>query len=104
MSLDRLVDEIRQRGEAELRAIEASLSEKTAAIAADRDRRIAGIRRETERVVAAEGARERAQRIAAAKLQARKRLYEAREARLQQGVAATRALLAWFTRRAYATR
>jgi V/A-type H+/Na+-transporting ATPase subunit E len=97
MSLESLVAEIRARGQAELSAIEGAQAKEASRIAADRDAAIAALRAESTRLAEAEAARERAQRIAAAKLKARKLLYEAREARLEQAIRETRDLL-----RAYA--
>jgi vacuolar-type H+-ATPase subunit E/Vma4 len=98
MGLETLVAEIRARGEAELRAVEEARDAEAAKISADRDQKIRRIRAEAQRAGETEVARERAQRIAAAKLKSRKLLYEAREARLQGGVAATRTLLSDYTR------
>ena len=98
MSLETLVDEIRRRGEADLAGITASRDAESTKTTADRDRRIATVRAENARLTEAEIAHERAQRIAAAKLQSRKLLYEAREARLEQGIGETRSLLAEYTR------
>ncbi|MGD0587779.1 MAG: V-type ATP synthase subunit E [Thermoplasmata archaeon] len=100
MSLESLVDEIRRRGEADLAAATAARDAELARIAADRDRRLEELRTESARVTEAEVARERAQRLAAAKLQARKLLYEARERRLTSAVQETRALLSEYTRSA----
>ncbi len=96
MTLESLVEEIRRRGQAELDSIERSRDAETTRIAADRDRRVAEIRTESARATEGEAARERAQRRAAAKLRARKLLYEAREARLQAAMVDTRALLERF--------
>jgi len=98
MSLEDLVGEIRRRGEAELAKVSAEQARSTAALIAERDRRRAEIRAESDRIGAAEVTRERTQRVAAAKLKARKMLYEAREARLEQAVEETKALLHEFTR------
>ncbi len=97
MSLESLVEEIRQQAEAELAATIARQRAETAKIVAERDRRVAEIRAAGQRATETDVARERAQRVAAAKLQARQRLYEARERRLEDGLAETRALLADFT-------
>jgi vacuolar-type H+-ATPase subunit E/Vma4 len=97
MSLESLVEEIRLRAEAELRTTVEHEQAEEAKIVADRDRRIAEIRTASQRATEIESARERAQRIAAAKLQSRKMLYEAREKRLEEGLAETRELLAGFT-------
>jgi V/A-type H+/Na+-transporting ATPase subunit E len=93
MSLESLVAEIRTRGEADLRGIETARAAEAARILADRDAQISAIRAEAARLTEGEVARERAQRLAAAKLKARKLLYEAREARLEQAIQETRELL-----------
>jgi vacuolar-type H+-ATPase subunit E/Vma4 len=97
MSLEDLVEEIRRRGEAELRSVTDAQAKETARLTADRDHRIAEIRSESARTTEAEVGRERAQRLAAAKLQARKQLYEAREKRLGAAIVATRELLEGYT-------
>ena len=97
MSLESLVEEIRVRAEAELRATIERRNTEEARIIADRDRRVAEVRAASQRATEIEVARERTQRVAAAKLQARKMLYEAREKRLSEGLRETRALLADFT-------
>ena len=94
MSLESLVDEIRARGESELKAIADRREADLRAIVADRDARVAQVRSDSAKATDAELARDRAQRIAAAHLAARRLLYEAREERLAQGFAATRKLLA----------
>jgi vacuolar-type H+-ATPase subunit E/Vma4 len=98
MSLESLVEEIRRRAEAELAATVDQQKKDEARIVAERDARIAEIRASSQRATESEVARERAQRIAAAKLQSRKMLYEARERRLEEGLRETRSLLAEFTR------
>lgn len=100
MSLESLVEEIRRRGEADLAVVIANRDTELAKIASDRDRRLQEVRSESARATEAEAARERAQRLAAAKLQARKLLYEAREKRLTGAIAETRALLQEYTRSA----
>ena len=97
MSLEDLVEEIRRRGEAELRTVTDEQTQASARIASERDERIAEIRAESARTTEAEVARERAQRLAAAKLQARKQLYEAREKRLGAAIQGTRELLSAYT-------
>jgi V/A-type H+/Na+-transporting ATPase subunit E len=97
MSLESLVEEIRRRGEAELANIEAARAQEAARIVAERDAEIAAIRAESARLADADAARERAQRIAAAKLKARKLLYEAREARLEKALEQTREQLRAYT-------
>jgi vacuolar-type H+-ATPase subunit E/Vma4 len=98
MGLETLVAEIRSRGEAELKAVEEARDTEIAAIASDRDAKIQKIRAETQRSAELESARERAQRIAGAKLRSRKLLYEAREARLKSALESTRTLLSDYTR------
>ena len=98
MSLESLVDEIRRRGEAELAAITANREEETAKIVAERDRRVAEVRAQAARATESEVSRESAQRLAAAKLRARKHLYEVRERRLDAAIGETRKLLQEYTR------
>jgi vacuolar-type H+-ATPase subunit E/Vma4 len=99
MSLESLIDEIRARAEAELKATDEAQRAATAKIAADRDRAIQEITDSNARATETEVARERAQRIAAAKLKSRKMLYEARERRLEAALKETRDLLARYTDR-----
>lgn len=98
MSLESLVDEIRRRGETDLATLTASREAEKSQVLVDRDRRLEEIRSESARATDAEVARERAQGIAAAKLQARKLLYEARETRLESAIGETRTLLEEYTR------
>jgi vacuolar-type H+-ATPase subunit E/Vma4 len=98
MSLESLVEEIRRQGEADLAALVAQRDTEVAKIVADRDRQVEEARTEIARATDAEVAHERAQRLAAAKLQARKLLYEAREKRLESAIGETRTLLQEYTR------
>ena len=98
MSLESLVEEIRRQGEADLAALTARQDSESAQIASERDRQVAEARAEIEHATETEVAHERAQRLAAAKLQARKLLYEAREKRLEGAIGETRNLLAAYTR------
>ena len=100
MSLDSLVAEIRARGEAELGTIATDKDGEIARIAAERDARVAALRAEARRTTDAEVALERAQRLAAAHLAARRLLYEAREERLARGFEETRAMLEALTEEA----
>ena len=93
MSLQSLVDEIRSRGEAELKGIAERRASALAKVASDRDARVAAIRAEVAKATEAEVVRDRAQRIAAARLAARRLMYEAREDRLDRGLADARELL-----------
>jgi vacuolar-type H+-ATPase subunit E/Vma4 len=97
MSLESLVDELRARGEAELKAIAAQQDDDLAKIAAERDAKLAQSRAEAARATETEVARDRAQRLAAAHLAARRQLYEAREEKLDAGFAETRRLLSQLT-------
>jgi len=98
MSLESLVEEIRRHGEADLAALVANRDTESARIAAERDREVGAVRAEVARAGEAEVAQERAQRLAAAKLHARKLLYEAREKRLERAIEETRTLLQEYTR------
>jgi vacuolar-type H+-ATPase subunit E/Vma4 len=100
MSLETLVDEIRRHGEADLAAVTGNRDAESAKILSETDRRLEAVRSESVRATDAEVARGRAQRLAAAKLQARKLLYEAREKRLVGAIAETRTLLEEYTRSA----
>jgi vacuolar-type H+-ATPase subunit E/Vma4 len=97
MTLESLVEEIRRKGEAELRTIEERRAAETSRIVADRDQKVEEIRSQSARATEAEVHRERAQRVAAAKLRSRKLLYEAREKRLENAIAETQTLLRDFT-------
>lgn len=97
MSLERLVEEIRRRAERELLEEEERARAEEATIGSHKDRRIQEVQTEGKRLADAEAARERAQRLAAAKLQARKMVYEARERRTSQQLENVRAALTEFT-------
>jgi vacuolar-type H+-ATPase subunit E/Vma4 len=99
MSLESLIDEIRARAEAELKATDEARKASTAKIATDRDHAIEEITGTAARLTEIDVARERAQRIAGAKLKARKMLYEAREKRLESALRETRDLLSEYTDR-----
>lgn len=96
MSLEALVEEIQARTSVELARIEAERVASEARLAAERDARIGRLQDEQSRLTAVEVARTRAQLLAAANVEARKRVYEAREARLQAALRATRELLGKF--------
>ena len=97
MSLESLVQEIRRQGEAELAALTAARDAETAKIVAERDRQVEAARTGVARAADLEIAHERAQLVAAAKLKARKQLYEAREKRLSSAIEGTRRLLLGYT-------
>ncbi len=96
MPLETLVEEIRAHGESELHAIAERRDAELATISTERDRAVGALREASARTLEAEAARERAQRLAAAHLEARRSLYEAREALLDDGFAATREALRRF--------
>ncbi len=97
MSLESLVDEIRARGEADLKSVADGRSAEEAKIATDRDAKIDRLRADAARAIELEAARLKAQKLAAAKLAARKLLYAAREQRLGRTLEETRSMLASFT-------
>lgn len=93
MSLDRLVEEIRLRGEEELqRELERQKAE-AAGTVTDRDRRVAVAGQAAKRRAEVEVARERAQKLASAKLQARKLVYEAQERQTNASLGQVREIL-----------
>lgn len=98
MSLEDLVEEIRRRGETDLAKVRSDREQAEKTLTAERERRLAEIHAESERMSAGEVARDRTQRLAAAKLQSRKMLYEAREARLTRALEETKTLLSEYTR------
>jgi vacuolar-type H+-ATPase subunit E/Vma4 len=98
MSLDRLIEEIRSRGEADLAAAERRAEEEKARIAKDRDARTEEIRSRLARQGETEARRLRAQKIAGARMQARKLEYEAQERALAGSLEAVRGLLQEYTR------
>ena len=97
MSLERLVEEIRQKAEAEIARERGRLDGERARLATERDRRVTAIRQDAERQAEVEVARERSQRLARAKLEARKRVFEAREKRMGRQLELARTLLTEFT-------
>lgn len=97
MSLERLVEEIRQRAETEIARERDHLTSERARIGAERDQRLEEIRTESERGTALEIGRERAQRLARAKLEARKQVFEARERKMGQLLKTSRDVLSDFT-------
>lgn len=97
MSLDRLVDEIRQKVDEEIAREKSRLAAEEARINSERDRRVDSIRAESTKQTELEVARERAQRLARAKLEARKKLFEAKERRMAHRLTEARTVLADFT-------
>lgn len=97
MPLERLVEEIRSRAAKDLEREQGRIETEKAKIGADRDRRIAEIKTEGARLTEIEATRDRAQRVAAAKLAARKLQYEAEEDQVGAALQQARRLLADFT-------
>ena len=98
MTLDRLVEELRRRAEDELKAETARQEAERAHLLAERDRQLAEIRESARTAGERDAARERTQRIASARLAARKLTYEAREREMGEALAQTRELLRAYTR------
>ena len=97
MALEDLVEEIRRRGEAEVAKVRSTRSADETRLVQERDQKLTEIRAQSARAAEIEATREKAQRLAAAKLRSRKLLYEARERRLENAVTETRKLLEEFT-------
>ena len=98
MSLESLVEEIRSRATQEISGQQQRIALEKQRIATERDRRVAAAQADARRHAEIEITRERAQKLAAAKLQARKLLFEAREKRMTESLQKTRALLAEYAR------
>jgi vacuolar-type H+-ATPase subunit E/Vma4 len=97
MPIDRLAEEIRARSERQLVEERTAFEAEKARIAGEREKRVAQVRADIARATEAEIAREQGQRLAAAKMQARKLEYEAREAALTQSLDGVRRHLAEYT-------
>lgn len=97
MSLERLVEEIRLKAERELADEHSKADAQEKTLAADRDRRAQQVRDDGRRAAEADAQRERAQKLANAKLQARKLVYEAREHRTHDQLEEVRELLSSVT-------
>jgi len=97
MSLERLIEEVQVRNEAAVQAEARRQQAERDRILAERDRRIETLHGEIARQSEAESARERVQRLASAKLEARKRLFEAQERRTRAEIEQVRGLLGEFT-------
>jgi vacuolar-type H+-ATPase subunit E/Vma4 len=97
MTLERLVEEIRGRTASEIAEEQKRVDGEKQRIVADRDRRIERIREEAARQSAADVERERIQRLAAAKLVARKLVFEAEEGRARKAIGGVREMLNDYT-------
>jgi V/A-type H+-transporting ATPase subunit E len=100
MSLDRLLEEIRARSARDLDEESQRTGAKRLRIVADRDRRIAELTESIGSRAQAEATRERVQRLAAAKLEARKKLFEAREELIEARLGEVQQALSRFTQSA----
>lgn len=97
MSLERLVEEIRLRAEEEIRGERARADSEGVQVQAERDRRIVAIREEAKRTTELEANRERTQRVASARLAARKLSYEAQERQMGDALEQSKAILKAYT-------
>lgn len=98
MGLDQLVQEIQSRAQEELAKERSRIESEQAKISADLDQRLAAIREENERLATSEIGRERAQRLASARLQGRKLVDEAKEGEMENALHEVRDLLDQYTR------
>jgi V/A-type H+/Na+-transporting ATPase subunit E len=97
MTLELLVAEIRARGERELAEEARKFEADKTKLYADRAQRVAAIRDESKARSEAESQRERAQRVAGAKMQSRKLEYEAQERAMGASLESVRDLLRAYT-------
>src|SRR5208282_2842719 len=97
MTLERLIAEIRARGERELGDETQKFEAEKARLEADRAQRVAAIQEDFRTRTEAEGRRERSQRVAGARMQSRKLEYEAQERAMNASLEAVRNLLRQFT-------
>ena len=97
MTLERLIAEIRAHGERELADETQKFEAEKARLLAERDRRATAIRTDFTARAEGEARRERAQRVAGARMQSRKLEYEAQERAMNASLDAVRALLQQFT-------
>lgn len=98
MGLERLAAEIEAKAKAELDAELARRSQEEAKLLASRAERLKAIDDASQRILEVESRREKVQRLARAKVEARKLLYEARERRIGTGLKSARDALADYTK------
>jgi V/A-type H+-transporting ATPase subunit E len=98
MSLDRLIEEIRSRAEVELATARTQAEADKARIVKERDERSEKIQTQLAQQGETEAKRLRTQRIAGARMQARKLEYEAQERALSSSLNGVKTLLADFTK------
>jgi vacuolar-type H+-ATPase subunit E/Vma4 len=97
MTLERLIAEIQSRAERDLAELQTRTEAEKAQVVADRDRRAQTLRESITHQAEGEARRESTQRIAGARMQARKVEYEARERAMESSLQGVRGLLSEFT-------
>jgi V/A-type H+/Na+-transporting ATPase subunit E len=97
MTLERLIAEIRAHGERELADETQKFEAEKARLLAERERKAAAIQSDFRSRAEGESRREKAQRVAGARMQARKLEYEAQERAMNASLEAVRNLLRQFT-------
>jgi V/A-type H+/Na+-transporting ATPase subunit E len=97
MSLERLIEEIRLRAERELEDQRKLGDAQEKAILDEREQKVRQLVDDGQRLAEADATRERAQKLASAKLQARKLVYETRERQTAQALTTVRAALLEYT-------
>ena len=97
MSLDRLIEEIRLRAERELDDERKLGDAQEKEIHEERERKVRQLVDDGQRLAEADAARERSQKLASAKLQARKMVYETRERQTTQALDVVRQTLSAYT-------
>jgi len=97
MTLDRLIAEIRARGEQELAEETRKFEAEQARLQRDRAQRVQAIQGDFQHRTEAEVRRERSTRVAGARMQSRKLEYEAQERAMNDSLAGVQALLRQFT-------
>ncbi|HZY70951.1 MAG TPA: V-type ATP synthase subunit E family protein [Thermoplasmata archaeon] len=98
MGLEKLLDEIRSRGESELAAELTRTAKERTAITEERDRKVASVGEGLRSSADREADRIRAQAVAGAKVKSRQLLYRAMETRAEQALERARRELAKFTK------
>jgi vacuolar-type H+-ATPase subunit E/Vma4 len=98
MTLERLIAEIRARGEHELAEETQRFEAEKTKIQTESAQRVAALQAEVRTRTEAEGRRERSQRVAGARMQSRKLEYEAQERAMNASLDAVRDLLRQFTK------
>lgn len=97
MGLEELVREIRHRADEEIQREHERLEREGSRLAQERAARVLQLSEQARSQAQAEGDRERAQKVAAARFEARKRRYAAEAAQLNAGLDAARSMLSEYT-------